>query len=578
MKLKQIRIQNYRNLSNITLVWDPLINYLIGENNVGKSNCMDALDQCFGRKPVADEDYRNPQKPIRMEMELMLHPSEAARWHLPAGKTLLLSCQRWKNDPHTHCKNMRTQQVISDDILSYINFFRNGVIEKQGERQRLNLEAFLTHLIERHMQSQQIHLPDDEMQGLLQWINQMLGRIKVFSDFGLQARLPAEESQMLSSLIHVMDDSRQPLQHSGRGVQYSIMAMMNVVNRILDLFHSQSQPLADMVYVTEEGKKILPMLLALDEPEAHLHPYLQRSMIRYYKRIASNQDENFLELLKICFDLDGLDGQLMVITHSTDALVDNFRNLIRFYKNPKGHTQAACGNSLNIRPDIEKHLIMQFPDIKEAFYARCAILVEGITESCSLRLFADTMHVFLDDYGICVIDGGGEGALRKMQSLLRQFGIPCVLVFDGDVRRTKSVPQNEFYTRTLCFETEMVESLVEAGQSDLLERMVEQLEPGAKAKRLSFAYLEKPLQKFDAIDLPLPQNLAALRADDTARYKTLYAAWLFRNKGAILGRVMGEGLPEDCIPACYRDAILYARDIATGAQPRGSAPAGGESP
>lgn len=69
------------------------------------------------------------------------------------------------------------------------------------------------------------------------------------------------------------------------------------------------------------------------------------------------------------------------------------RNLIRFYK--RNHkTAVISGYSLQpvagthnegrIKSENEKHLIMHFPEIKEAFYAKCAILIEGETEySCS---------------------------------------------------------------------------------------------------------------------------------------------------------------------------------------------------
>ena len=53
----------------------------------------------------------------------------------------------------------------------------------------------------------------------------------------------------------------------------------------------------------------------------HLHPYLQRSLVGYYKRILKNEDPEFAELLKFCFGIDGICGQLIVVTHSTDVLI-----------------------------------------------------------------------------------------------------------------------------------------------------------------------------------------------------------------------------------------------------------------
>lgn len=45
---------------------------------------------------------------------------------------------------------------------------------------------------------------------------------------------------------------------------------------------------------------------------------------------------------------------------------------------------------------------MRFPEIKEAFYAHCAVLIEGETEYGCINAFADKLGVPLNDYGICV--------------------------------------------------------------------------------------------------------------------------------------------------------------------------------
>ena len=116
----------------------------------------------------------------------------------------------------------------------------------------------------------------------------------------------------------------------------------------------------------------MPIILSVDEPEVHLHPFLQRSLIRYYQRILQNKDSDFLDLLKMCFNIDGLDGQLIIVTHSTDALIGNYRNLIRFYQK-EGNTSVISGKNLVLRDANEKHLLMHFPEIKEAFYAKCVI-------------------------------------------------------------------------------------------------------------------------------------------------------------------------------------------------------------
>lgn len=568
MKLEQVRIQNFRNLPDVTVDLDAHVNYLIGENNIGKSNFVDLLDTLLGGGPIEDADYLDYQKPIRVSLWLTPIPGEPHTLGPVADGRIRILCTKEIADVKINCVNEDTGEPISRAALRQINYFRDNAAADWSDRSDgPSIGAFLLHVIRRSIKAQETGPRNEKFAALLTELSEQLGRIKTFADFGIHADIEPDAAGMLSRLIYLLDQSALPVERDGGGVQYSAMAMMNIVNRILTLYYSKSTPLSKMVYQTEDGRKILPMVFALDEPEVHLHPYMQRSLIRYYKRIMANEDASFLELLKSSFDLDGLDGQLLIITHSADALVDNFRNLVRFYKDSHGRTRTACGPAMKMHYDIEKHLIMQFPDIKEAFYARCALLVEGTTESSSMRLFAETLQVPLDDFGISVIDSGGEGSLRKLKTLLGRFGIPCVLVFDGDVRRNEdsNVP-NEFYTETLCFETEITAALSTISAYDMLDSIVTQMDPQALSRPLSYAYLDRPLQKFGFEGKRVPKSLDSLRKNGSELYQMIYAAWLYRNKGAILGRIIGGTLPPDGIPACYREAILRARSLALGSR------------
>ena len=54
--LKSVRVQNFRSLENIDIELGE-INILIGQNNVGKSNFLRAIDIAFnGSKVISEED------------------------------------------------------------------------------------------------------------------------------------------------------------------------------------------------------------------------------------------------------------------------------------------------------------------------------------------------------------------------------------------------------------------------------------------------------------------------------------------------------------------------------------------
>ena len=67
-----------------------------------------------------------------------------------------------------------------------------------------------------------------------------------------------------------------------------------------------------------------------------------------------------MALIKQLFQIDDLLGQLFVVTHSTDALVDHYRHIIRMYRDEMGLVRPACGVTFKFAQEVEKHLIMAF--------------------------------------------------------------------------------------------------------------------------------------------------------------------------------------------------------------------------
>lgn len=44
MRIKDISVENYRNLNSATITFDESCNFIVGENNLGKSNILNLLN------------------------------------------------------------------------------------------------------------------------------------------------------------------------------------------------------------------------------------------------------------------------------------------------------------------------------------------------------------------------------------------------------------------------------------------------------------------------------------------------------------------------------------------------------
>jgi putative ATP-dependent endonuclease of OLD family len=382
-------------------------------------------------------------------------------------------------------------------------------------------------------------LNNDQLEKLMDFINGYLGKIRSFRDFSIKATVSQNPTEMLTRLFYLSDGDRK-IENTGSGVQYMAMASINILCQIMELYKSKSMAFTDLLYTDSSGKKILPLILSIDEPEVHLHPYLQRSLIGYYKRILRNRDAEFAEILKTCFDIDGIDGQLIIVTHSTDALAGVYRNLIRFYKD-NNKTSVISGYDLRpmegasnqgrIKAEDEKHLIMHFPEIKEAFYAKCAILIEGETEFGCIRAFADKLHISLDDYGICVINARSESSIKPIRQLLALFAIPSIAIYDGDVKAKYNISPYDFFTTELCFEIEIVKALFDAGKTAIVKQIVLNMDRQANTVVLDVDFVRKPFKKMN-IDITgyIPKKLSDVCDEDREDFVKCIQRGLLRRR------------------------------------------------
>lgn len=150
---------------------------------------------------------------------------------------------------------------------------------------------------------------------------------------------------------------------------------------------------------------------------------------------------------------------------------------------------------MNIKPDVEKHLLMHFQDVKEAYYSKCVLLVEGETEYGCIRGFTKTLNIPLDDYGICFVNVRGEGSIPKLQQLFNHFAIPSIVIFDSDVKVGRTAAENEFFTKETCFEMDIVDKLIEMGKFDTIKAIALELDNNANVHILDVDFVKKPFKK-----------------------------------------------------------------------------------
>lgn len=573
MRITHISISNYRNIKNkISIVLNLDCSYLIGENNLGKSNFLTLLETIFGSGRFEETDYINENEPISIDITIKMNENELGAFedHFSPtnNKVLKINYQQKISEPYPVVKNAETNEPIPAHHLKKLNFLKYDTMTNPTQALRFGtpkgIGQLITHIAQKVLEKK---LPDDDLSllqdekisALLTTINGHLNKIKSFNTYSIKAAMPDSTIEQLVRLFFLSDGKRE-ITSTGSGVQFMSMASVHILCKILEFHKDRRLNLESRTYV-KNGKKVLPLILALDEPEVHLSPYLQRSLIRYYRKILQNEDTQFCRLLKDCFEIDQLDGQLIIVTHSPDILVDDHRNIIRFFKNNDDEQIiVVSGPDVKIDQKNEKHLALHFPAIKEAFYARSVILVEGITERGCIREFANKMNISLDEHGICVINAHGEGSIFPLMHSLDAFSIPSFAVYDNDIQETDKrkiiakFPDRTFFTKESEFETEIVAKLYHTGHRDLIKKIA--LDIVMPSDSGNYHKNNGSTQQ-----IYMPKKLASIDENNEDDFIKGYVSWYSSKKGLLLGQTVGKLIPVELIPDCYTQAIQKAKEL-----------------
>ena len=580
MTISYVKVENYRNIDGIEVTFNSECNYIIGENNIGKSNFLSLLTTIFSGKGFDEKDFADSEKPIEVEVNIKLLPDEQGFFgdnFSPEDASLLkIRYHQTIRDAYPTIVSADSNESIPSKQLRKLNFLKYETTAVPGKELRLDTQKgaglLISTIIERFDDgATQAFLDKAQLDRLMAFINSHLEKIRSFRDYSIKATVSPNPTEMLTRLFYLSDGTRK-IDSTGSGVQYMAMASINILCQIMELYKSKSVFFKDLLYTNSDGKRLLPLILSIDEPEVHLHPYLQRALIGYFKRILCNEDAEFVDLLKALFNVDGISGQLIIVTHSTDILIGDYRNLIRFYKKQektsvisgyKLRPMAGSDNDGHIKAETEKHLIMHFPEIKEVFYAKCALWIEGETEYGCIHKFAEKLGVSLDDYGICVINARGQNSIKPLRQLLAFFAIPSVAIYDGDVKDNHATAPDEFFTTELCFEIEMVKTLFAAGQTELVRKIALEMDSNACSVSLDTDFVRAPFKKMGIdITVYVPKKLSDVSDNDKEDFCRMFSAWFMAKKGVLLGRIIGNVTPSENIPACYSNAIQKAQEVA----------------
>ncbi|OQD59852.1 putative endonuclease [Methanobrevibacter arboriphilus JCM 13429 = DSM 1125] len=437
MKITETKIRNFRNLDGMNLKLNPKMNFLVGGNGYGKTNFLELLNNILNRKTFRETDFKEINSPIEVDFSLKLEDSEIGIFEdlfCPTDKNIInINASMNFEDEKIQYTNTDTNQDIFWKNLDYINYINYGSMRNPSDElsfyKNRGVGKFLNFMVERVVdnKSPEDIIQNDSMDEIVDELNSHFEKIKIFSDLGIKTAIETDIVDLVRRSLTMIDLNEFNISNSGDGTQYSIVILLSLIDYLLKITKLNNSK----YFVDENGEKTIFLILGLDEPETHLNPYKQRYLIKYIKNILCNREIQFSSLISDIFGIDKICGQGIIITHSPNILNDDYKSLIRFYQENK-QTKSISGSSLNLDDTIEKQLRLTFPFVKEAFFSKAVMIVEGSSEYGSIPVFAKNENIDLDKKGICIVSAGGADGIPNISKLLNNFSIKNIGIMDKD--------------------------------------------------------------------------------------------------------------------------------------------------
>ena len=434
MRLTRVKVENHSRLQDLELeVRQHMV--LIGPNDVGKSSLLRCLDLLLGASTgqlynqITPEDLREPGHPFAVEADLCnfsdteqaLFPDEITVD--PNGEkeqTLTIRLEASFDDNETlsitrTAPNKNTGRQISRNQLQAIGW----TLLNANDRAR-NMSDDRHSLFDDVLAGVELGDEQADFDGLIDAIRGQLQSSNALTK--LRERMSEQLSTALPERVAQNDLTFVPGAAADDNVLDGVRLHVNDKS-ISEQSDGKRAIYAIALYdLISNGANVV----AIDEPEIHLHPSSQRSLARLLKNGRN---------------------QKIIATHSPDIVSAFDPECIVSVKAHGKVVQPAQGLLNN-----DQRLILTWwvKDKLEPLTARHIIFVEGISDRIVLERVAELTGRELDRLGVTIMEVGGCKNMKHVWSLFGAdgFDIPTSILIDEDavpdVPKYLNIQQDEF--------------------------------------------------------------------------------------------------------------------------------------
>jgi putative ATP-dependent endonuclease of OLD family len=535
MKLRQLAIKNFRNLADVVVpIGDTTV--LVGENNSGKTSLLEMLQIVLPRSlaaartiPFDEYDYYmskagdSPQTSEGITIEMWFHEDAPNEWpdSLIQDLTDIIQTDPVKDRDSIGLRLASKYDPVAKQILTKWEFLTLDGQPLGGRGANpANLGKFLAYV--RLFYLSALRDSDAEFSPRSQFWGRILRDLNIDEKQRLELN---EELEKINGALLKADPRLEQVRESLAEVQrilgleaeqstsihalplrtWDLLAKSELVIRArgseVDFplsRHGQGTQSLAVLFLFQAYIDVLlkptfrpetEAILALEEPEAHLHPQATRALAANLEKIKSQkiisshspyfiQEIPFADIrlfrrngsvskvlyVKQCFTAkipnndklpafcEGKSGKFdyhpdtSLLTVNGMLEEKEYRELLGFYpRQAEVHAELKKlrdASKMYISPAELSGLGTYVKRIRgEVLFACAWLLCEGQSEYLLLRYFAELLKKPLDQAGVSVIDFQNNGSPGTFVALARAFEIPFILICDNDNEGNKFLEQ-----------------------------------------------------------------------------------------------------------------------------------------
>lgn len=462
--IKSVRISGFRGLENIEVFLENTT-ILTGMNNSGKTSFLKSLQLALGnRQFITQDDFSIHENSVseKIIVDLLIEPinADGSKCENFSGDwEILFTTDRIKTDDlgnssipfrtlvtYDEIKNSyKSQQFILQSWPEFKQESVNWFDAENGKKTNFHFDEMPFFYID----AQRDILEDIKLR--TSYIGKMLSKIEyppeaikeIEDQIKSLNEKAVDSSDVLSNIKETLKELDTAMDTRSDGIEITpFTKKIRDLNKGLTIYYTDQQDSFPMEYHgmgtrswsslltlksfisllsinAEKNSSVFFPIIAVEEPESHLHPNAQKKLYR---------------------QIDNIVGQKIISTHSPYiAAAAELRQIRSFYK----HKPVICGqvdmDTLS-GEDIRKINRQVINTRGEIFFSKVIVFFEGETEEQALPILAQKhFNMSPAEMGLDFVGVGGHGNYLPFLRFAEALNIPWVIFSDAEEEVITSV-------------------------------------------------------------------------------------------------------------------------------------------